>query len=102
MHCRHHSSTENTIALPADHTPPHLLWPTSLSHTHTQVVNGPKHPGAVGPAPAKYVPPPPEVPPELAGVPLKGWRDVYVAEGPEAWAKAVRQHKGVLLTDTTM
>jgi pyruvate carboxylase len=25
-----------------------------------------------------------------------------VAEGPEAWAKAVRQHKGVLLTDTTL
>jgi hypothetical protein len=24
-----------------------------------------------------------------------------VAEGPEAWAKAVRAHRGVLLTDTT-
>jgi hypothetical protein len=30
-----------------------------------------------------------------------GWRDLLVAEGPEAWAKAVRQHQGVLLTDTT-
>lgn len=27
---------------------------------------------------------------------------MFVKDGPEAWAKAVRQHKGVLLTDTTM
>jgi pyruvate carboxylase len=42
------------------------------------------------------------VPAELVGKPLHGWRDIYLKEGPEAWAKAVRQHKGVLLTDTTM
>ena len=31
----------------------------------------------------------------------EGWRDVLLAEGPEAMSKAVRQHKGLLLTDTT-
>ena len=32
----------------------------------------------------------------------KGWRDVIVKDGPDGWAKAVRAHKGVLITDTTM
>jgi pyruvate carboxylase len=60
------------------------------------------HPAAAVPVP-KVTPIIPTVP-ERAG-PLRGWRDVYVNQGPEAWAKAVRQHrktKGVLLTDTTM
>lgn len=78
------------------------LQPWLLSALHLQVVNGPDHPGAVGPPPAKRAPPAPAVPAELAGQPLKGWRDVYVREGPEGWAKAVRAHQGVLLTDTTM
>ena len=30
-----------------------------------------------------------------------GWRDVLIREGPEAFAKAVRNHKGLLLMDTT-
>lgn len=67
-----------------------------------QVVNGPDHPGAVGPPPAKHTPPPPRVPAELAGKPLRGWREVYLSQGAAGWAKAVREHKGVLLTDTTM
>jgi len=62
-------------------------------------VNGPKHPGAVGPPPAKITPPPPAVP-KLEG-PLTGWRDVLVKEGPEGWAKAVRANSSLLLTDTT-
>jgi len=67
-----------------------------------QVVNGPNHPGAVGLPPAKAAPPPPAVPPSLLDKPLVGWRDILLAQGPEAWAAAVRSHKGVLLTDTTM
>jgi pyruvate carboxylase len=67
-----------------------------------QVVNGAKHPGAVGPPPSKITPPEPAIPAELKGQPLKGWRDIYVERGPDAWAKAVRAHPGVLLTDTTM
>eukprot|EP01029_Cantina_marsupialis_P012211 TRINITY_DN26_c0_g1_i2.p1 TRINITY_DN26_c0_g1~~TRINITY_DN26_c0_g1_i2.p1 ORF type:complete len:1184 (+),score=463.93 TRINITY_DN26_c0_g1_i2:119-3670(+) len=33
---------------------------------------------------------------------LKGWRDVYKKDGPEAFAKAIREHPGLLLTDTSM
>lgn len=31
----------------------------------------------------------------------KGWRNILVEQGPEAFAKAVRQYKGCLLMDTT-
>ena len=31
----------------------------------------------------------------------RGWRDVLLEKGPEGLAKAVRQHKGLLLMDTT-
>lgn len=34
--------------------------------------------------------------------PPRGWRNILVESGPEAFAKAVREHKGLLLTDTTM
>lgn len=34
--------------------------------------------------------------------PPPGWRNILLEEGPESFAKAVRQHKGLLLTDTTM
>lgn len=36
-----------------------------------------------------------------APTPPTGWRDVLVKEGPEAFAKKVREHKGLLLMDTT-
>lgn len=54
----------------------------------------------MGPPPAKISPVVPKV--TMEKVDLKGWRDILVAEGPQAWAKAVRKHKGMLLTDTTM
>jgi hypothetical protein len=81
------------------------LFPRPTSHrlcVSLQVVNGPDHPGAVGAPPSKYAPPPPLVPADLAGQQLHGWREVYLREGPEGWAKAVRAHQGLLLTDTTM
>ena len=31
----------------------------------------------------------------------RGWRDVLLEEGPEAWAKKIRAHKELLITDTT-
>ena len=65
------------------------------------VVNGPNHPGAVGSPPSKLKAVIP-VFPHLENVPLTGWRDVIVKQGPEGWAKAVRAHPGLLLTDTTM
>ena len=43
----------------------------------------------------------PPVPPTPAGPPPEGWRNVLLAEGPEAFAKAVRAHKPPLITDTT-
>lgn len=33
--------------------------------------------------------------------PPPGWRDVLLRDGPEAFAKEVRKHKGLLLMDTT-
>ncbi|GLC41025.1 hypothetical protein PLESTB_000951200 [Pleodorina starrii] len=73
-----------------------------LTYLADMVVNGPDHPGAIGPAPTKVVPSPLVVPEHLAGSKLTGWRDVLTREGPEGWARAVRAHKGVLITDTTM
>ena len=29
------------------------------------------------------------------------WRDVLLTKGPEGWAKEIRAHSGLLLTDTT-
>eukprot|EP00891_Asterochloris_glomerata_P005106 jgi/Astpho2/5106/fgenesh1_pm.00073_%23_5_t len=66
-----------------------------------QVVNGPSHPGAVGAPPSRITPALPVIP----GMDVQqktGWRDLLTQQGPEAWAKAVREHKGLLLTDTTM
>jgi len=70
-------------------------------------VNG--HPAELGADPTKLksAPPVPDpvVPSEAKGWPkpqLKGWRDVLLAEGPEGLSKAVRAHKGLLITDTTM
>ena len=34
--------------------------------------------------------------------PPAGWKDVLSARGPEGWAAAVRAHRGLLVTDTTM
>lgn len=62
------------------------------------MVNGPDHAGAVGPPPTRLVPPPPPAPDTA---PPSGWRDVLLEKGPDGFAKAVRAHKGVLLTDTT-
>ncbi|MEM9695824.1 MAG: biotin carboxylase N-terminal domain-containing protein, partial [Myxococcota bacterium] len=63
-------------------------------------VNGPKVPGMqAGVRPSSLdpvVPPTPDHAP-----PLRGWRDRLVAEGPEAFAKAIRAHEALLVTDTT-
>ena len=31
----------------------------------------------------------------------RGWRDILLEEGPEGWAKQIRAHKPLLITDTT-
>lgn len=37
-----------------------------------------------------------------SAVPPAGWRDVLKAKGPAGFAKAIREHPKLLLTDTTM
>ena len=69
-----------------------------LTYLAGVVVNGAAHAGAVGPPPAARAPKPPLAPP---GPPPPGWRDVLLKQGPQGWAKAVRAHEGLLLTDTT-
>lgn len=71
-----------------------------LHYMATVMVNGaltplanPEYP------PAKISPPCPNFPPSA---PPKGWRDILVAEGPQAFAKQIRAAKQTLLTDTTM
>ncbi|KAG2527234.1 hypothetical protein BBO99_00003551 [Phytophthora kernoviae] len=72
-----------------------------LKYIGNTIVNGPeKALGATGPAPSKVDP----IIPTLAAPPAskeKSLRQIYVEQGPEAFAKAVRGKKNMLLTDTT-
>mmetsp|Transcript_38533 Transcript_38533/g.108941 ORF Transcript_38533/g.108941 Transcript_38533/m.108941 type:complete len:1254 (+) Transcript_38533:126-3887(+) len=69
-----------------------------LMYLADQVVNGPNHPGASGPRSSAM----PIVPDTPISPPPPGWSQIYREQGADAWAKAVRKHKGMLLTDTTM
>lgn len=70
-----------------------------LNYLGNVLVNGPLTPLATGLKPAEIHA---VVPGTLPGtVPPRGFKDVLVAEGPEGFAKAVRNHKGLLLMDTT-
>ncbi|XP_078589578.1 pyruvate carboxylase, mitochondrial-like isoform X2 [Branchiostoma floridae x Branchiostoma japonicum] len=72
------------------------------------MVNGPCTPLPTGLMPAEITPVVPPVPfdpsdkRQTRDQPLpRGFRDIFVEEGPEGFAKAVRNHKGLLLMDTT-
>ncbi|XP_022114673.2 pyruvate carboxylase, mitochondrial isoform X2 [Pieris rapae] len=70
-----------------------------LNYLGYVLVNGPATPLAtqIPPSNAKpYIPPVP-----LAVKPPKGFKQILQEGGPEAFAKAVRNHKGLLLMDTT-
>lgn len=69
-----------------------------LNYLGTVLVNGPTTPLVtnIQPAPIHVVPP--ETP---AGSPPVGLREIFKKDGPEAFAKAVRNAPGTLLTDTT-
>lgn len=63
------------------------------------IVNGPPVPSANTDPPARVAP---EVPPVPRGSrPPEGWRRVFLENGPKAFAQRVRDHKGLLITDTT-
>ncbi|DAZ99854.1 TPA: hypothetical protein N0F65_008597 [Lagenidium giganteum] len=88
---------------------PDLVKPSSstnrgqklLKYIGNTIVNGPeKALGATGPAPSPVDPIIPVIKPPT-GKSGKSLRQIYVENGPEAFAKAVRQQKGLLLTDTT-
>uniref|UniRef100_A0A9J8C190 pyruvate carboxylase n=1 Tax=Cyprinus carpio carpio TaxID=630221 RepID=A0A9J8C190_CYPCA len=66
-----------------------------LGHT---MVNGPMTPI---PVKAKSSPVDPVVPSVFLGEPPMGFREVLLREGPEGFARAIRQHQGLLLMDTT-
>ncbi|XP_045526025.1 pyruvate carboxylase, mitochondrial isoform X3 [Pieris brassicae] len=70
-----------------------------LNYLGYVLVNGPATPLAtqIPPSNAKpYIPPVP-----LAVKPPKGFKQILQEGGPDAFAKAVRNHKGLLLMDTT-
>ncbi|KAB0800089.1 hypothetical protein PPYR_07969 [Photinus pyralis] len=70
-----------------------------LNYLGEVLVNGPSTPLATKLLPAEVKP---HVPPVSTGVqPPKGFREIYKEQGAEAFAKAVRNHKSLLLMDTT-
>ncbi|XP_048259230.1 pyruvate carboxylase, mitochondrial-like isoform X1 [Haliotis rufescens] len=66
------------------------------------IVNGASTPLATNLKPSEITPTVPETPVGFqATKPPPGWRDILLKEGPEGFAKKVREHKGLLLMDTT-
>ncbi|TKR79895.1 hypothetical protein L596_014049 [Steinernema carpocapsae] len=63
------------------------------------IVNGPSTDLPMNVAPADIVPQPPADP--EGQIPPRGLHDIILEQGPEAFAKAVRNHKGLLIGDTT-
>ncbi|KAK9894024.1 pyruvate carboxylase [Cystobasidium minutum MCA 4210] len=80
-----------------------------LAYIGDLVVNGSSIAGQQGePGLSEEIPipslPDPERPGEMLDTSLpcqKGWRNILVEQGPEAFAKAVRDYKGCLIMDTT-
>ncbi|XP_066583302.1 pyruvate carboxylase, mitochondrial isoform X2 [Prorops nasuta] len=71
-----------------------------LSYLGTVLVNGPSTPLATILKPAEIRPHVPQIALDPMEPP-RGLRHIFKESGPEAFAKAVRQHKGLLLMDTT-
>ncbi|XP_069695215.1 pyruvate carboxylase, mitochondrial-like isoform X2 [Periplaneta americana] len=70
-----------------------------LNYIGTVLVNGPSTPLATKLKPAEINPHVPEIP--IGPEPPQGFRQILKSKGPEEFAKAVRNHKGLLLMDTT-
>ncbi|GKY97750.1 hypothetical protein MPSEU_000733200 [Mayamaea pseudoterrestris] len=89
---------------------PHLLAPLReqdraqklLHYIANVVVNGvPKSLGAVGGPPSSVDPLIPTITPKANQQNNRSLKKIFDEEGPEAFAKAVRANKGLLITDTT-
>ncbi|XP_033326381.2 pyruvate carboxylase isoform X1 [Megalopta genalis] len=88
-----------------------------LNYIGSVLVNGPSTPLATDLKPADIKPHIPQIALDFAKLaaadensdadlpdilePPKGFRHIYKEQGPEAFAKAIRKHKGLLLMDTT-
>ncbi|CAL6380211.1 unnamed protein product [Bathycoccus prasinos] len=73
-----------------------------LSYLGEIAVNGAKHPGAVGPPPIGAEPSPPKPSKKTAELASQqSFKKIIDEQGPAAFAKAVRDHKGLLIMDTT-
>ncbi|CAC5366019.1 PC [Mytilus coruscus] len=70
-----------------------------LNYLGQCMVNGPMTPFATDIPPSEIQPTVPELP--IAKAPPPGWRDILKQDGPQAFAKKVREHNGLLLMDTT-
>ncbi|XP_056383355.1 pyruvate carboxylase, mitochondrial [Hyla sarda] len=62
------------------------------------MVNGPTTPIPVDAKPSTIDP---VIPPIQMSEPPSGYRDILLRDGPEGFAKAIRNHRGLLLMDTT-
>ena len=73
-----------------------------LRYIGNVIVNGtPKELGAIGPPPSPIDPIIPTIAPNPGQLIDRSLKQVLDQDGPAAFAKAVRQHQGLLLTDTT-
>lgn len=73
-----------------------------LYYIGNTIVNGtPKELGAVGDAPSAVDPIVPKVVPNQGQMVGPSLKQIFDNEGPDAFARAVRQRKGLLVTDTT-
>jgi pyruvate carboxylase len=70
-----------------------------LNFVGNVLVNGPVTPLGTNLKPSEIHPRVPQTPAGPLGPP--SWRNVFLEKGPENLAQAVREHKGLLLTDTT-
>jgi len=73
-----------------------------LKYIGEVIVNGtPKSLGAIGPPPSPTDPYVPIIEPKPGQLDKRSLKKIYDEDGPEAFAKAVRDNKGLLITDTT-
>lgn len=72
-----------------------------LRYLANVMVNGPMTPFSTNLPCAKITPMVPESSLEQRNTKPTGWRDIFIEKGPEAFAKAIRAHQGLLLMDTT-
>jgi len=73
-----------------------------LQYIGNTIINGtPKELGAVGAPPSSVDPMVPVIEPRKGQMKMRSLKKIFDQEGPEAFAKAVRANKGLLITDTT-